>query len=223
MTSALTVMASTARCAIVIAETCWSCVCGLHEECFELKPTEDEHYRCCCFGKPTDSDEGNFVREVGRPVAEAHEIVDVLSTGRKRAAMLYPIFEGMTCEWAGLKNAGGGVVPIIGCNGNLLSPKKGGDSEQGYVQGDAHHGPDKNTLANQPGNVHRICAYCHHRWHAANDKFYGSRPTKEDGNVDGTKAFLPLPEYEWEDHDPDTLATDEEIEENEIYWASRKD
>lgn len=216
-------MVSTVRCVAMIAETCWSCVCGLHEECFELKPTEDDHYQCCCFGKPSESDEGNFVREIGRPVAEAHEIVDVLSTGRKRAAMLYPIFEGMTCEWAGLKKAGGGVVPIIGCNGNLLSPKKGGDSEQGYVQGDAHHGPDKNTLANQPGNVHRICAYCHHRWHAANDKFYGSRPTKEDGNVDGTKPFLPLPEYEWEDHDPDTLATDEEIEENEIYWASRKD
>ena len=160
-------------------------------------------------------------KEVGRPMSEAHEITDVLSTGRKRAAMLYPIFEGMLCEWAGLKNAGGGVVPIIGCNGNKLSPKKGGDGE--LVQGDVHHGPDKNTLANQPGNAHRICAYCHHRWHAANDKFYGPRPKRADGKVDGTMPFIPLPDYECLEHDADTLATEEEIEENEKYWASRKD
>ena len=161
------------------------------------------------------------MREVGRPMSEAHEIVDVLSTGRKRAAMLYPIYDGMLCEWAGLKNAGGGVVPIIGCDNNRLSPKKGGDGE--LVQGDVHHGPDKNTLENSPGNAHRICAYCHHRWHAANDKFYGKRPTKEDGKVDGTKPFLPLDEYEWTAHDPETKATQEEIEENEIYWSSRKE
>lgn len=205
----------------MIVEACWSCVCGLHEECFELKQTEDSHYQCCCFGKPVGSDEEVFVREVGRPMSEAHEVVDVLSTGRKRAAMLYPIFEGMVCEWAGLKNAGGGVAPIIGCAGNKLSPKKGGDGEM--VQGDVHHGPDKNTLANEPGNVHRICAYCHHRWHAANDKFYGKRPKKEDGSIDGTKPFLPLDEYELLTHDKETLATEKEIEENEIYWASRKD
>ena len=206
---------------MIEAEACWPCVCGLHEECFELKPTEDSYYQCCCFGKPTNSDEGDFVREVGRPMSEAHEIVDVLSTGRKRAAMLYPIYDGMLCEWAGLKNAGGGVVPIIGCDNNRLSPKKGGDGE--LVQGDVHHGPDKNTLENSPGNAHRICAYCHHRWHAANDKFYGKRPTKEDGKVDGTKPFLPLDEYEWTAHDPETKATQEEIEENEIYWSSRKE
>ena len=79
------------------AEACWGCVCGLHEECLDLKPTEDNYSQCCCFGKPTNSDEGDFVREVGRPMSEAHEIVDVLSTGRKRAAMLYPIYDGMLC------------------------------------------------------------------------------------------------------------------------------
>lgn len=205
---------------MIEAEACWPCICGLHEECFELKPTEDSYYQCCCFGKPSGSDEQEFAREVGRPMSEAHEIVDVLSTGRKRAAMLYPILEGMLCEWAGLKNAGGGVVPIIGCDNNRLSPKKGGDGE--LVQGDVHHGPDKNTLENGAGNAHRICAFCHHRWHAANDKFYGKRPTKEDGKVDGTKPFLPLDEYEWEPHDPETKATQEEIEENEVYWSSRK-
>ena len=199
-------------------ETCWACVCNLHEECYDLTPVDDAGYKCCCVN--VGNKEERESREIGRPVASPEDITDVLSAGRKRAAMLYPIFEGMTCEWAGLKNAGGGVEPIIGCDNNKLSPKKGGDGE--LVQGDVHHGPDKNTLENSPGNAHRICAYCHHRWHAANDKYYGKRPTREDGKVDGTKPFLPLPEYEWVKHDPDTLATEEEIKENEIYWASRK-
>jgi hypothetical protein len=37
-----------------------------------------------------------------------------------------------------------------------------------------HHGPDYNTLNNDPTNVSRICHVCHNRWHAAND------PQKED-------------------------------------------
>lgn len=35
-----------------------------------------------------------------------------------------------------------------------------------------HHGPDKNTLNNDTGNVHRICHQCHNRWHARNDEGY---------------------------------------------------
>lgn len=201
---------------MIIAEACWSCVTGLHEECFDMTELE-EGYKCCCTNAPKQDEE---TRSVGRPISSPEDITDVLSAGRKRAAMLYPIYEGMTCEWAGLKNAGGGVEPIIGCAGNKLSPKKGGDGD--LVQGDVHHGPDKNTLENSPGNAHRICAFCHHRWHAANDKYYGKRPTREDGKIDGTKPFLPLDEYELLQHDPDTRATDEEIKENEIYWSSRK-
>lgn len=201
---------------MIIAEACWSCAVSLHEECFDMTEL-DEGYKCCCANAPKQDEE---TRSVGRPVSSPEDITDVLSAGRKRAAMLYPIYEGMTCEWAGLKNAGGGVEPIIGCAGNKLSPKKGGDGD--LVQGDVHHGPDKNTLENSPGNAHRICAFCHHRWHAANDKYYGKRPTKEDGKIDGTKPFLPLDEYELLQHDSDTRATDEEIKENEIYWSSRK-
>jgi hypothetical protein len=204
----------------VIAETCWSCICGLHEECFDLQPIEEtESYQCCCFDGSHGKDSEDWVREVGRPVAQPDEITDVLSTGRKRAAMLYPIFEGMVCEWAGLRSAGGGVAPIIGCNFNKITPEKGGKGA--YKQGDVHHGPDKNTLANEPGNAHRICAFCHHRWHAANDKFYGKRPMREDGKVDGTKPFLPLSEHEWSAHDSETLATEEELEENEKYWSTK--
>lgn len=197
--------------------TCWACICGLHEECYDMAPV-DEMYKCCCL-EIRESDTLAVGREIGRPVSSPEDITDVLSAGRKRAAMLYPIFDGMLCEWSGLKNAGGGVVPIIGCNGNKLSSKKGGEGD--LVQGDVHHGPDKNTLENGAGNAHRICAFCHHRWHAANDKYYGKRPTKEDGKIDGTKPFLPLPEYEWVKHDPETLATEEEIEENEIYWNTK--
>lgn len=201
---------------MIVVEACWSCAVSLHEECFDMTEIE-EGYKCCCVNVPKQDEE---TRSVGRPISSPEDITDVLSAGRKRAAMLYPIYEGMTCEWAGLKNAGGGVEPIIGCAGNKLSPKKGGDGD--LVQGDVHHGPDKNTLENSPGNAHRICAFCHHRWHAANDKFYGKRPTREDGKIDGTKPFLPLDEYELLQHDPDTRATDEEIKENEIYWSSRK-
>jgi len=201
---------------------CWSCVCGLHEECFDLVALEeaDTAVTCCCALRPAEPEE-RIAGEIGRPVSQPGDIDDVLSTGRKRASMLYPIYDGMACEWAGLRHAGGGVVPIIGCAGNKLSSKKGGDGQ--LVQGDVHHGPDKNTLANQPGNAHRICAYCHHRWHAANDKFYGPRPKRADGKVDGNVPFLPLPEHECLDHDTETLATNDEMQENEKYWASRKD
>lgn len=88
-------------------------------------------------------------------------IRDPESTGRKRAAKLYPLEREKPCEW---QNAspdnpkGGGSKPItVGCN------KK---------QENRHHGPDKNTLNNEPGNVHRICSLHHNRWHAANDPEY---------------------------------------------------
>ena len=42
----------------------------------------------------------------GGQVKEDEELTDVLSTGRKRAAQLFPLEEGMICEWAGLLNAG---------------------------------------------------------------------------------------------------------------------
>lgn len=205
---------------ITFIETCWACVSALHEECYDLIPMDEAGFKCCCFDSAPGSAKDDWAKEIGRPVSSPADITDVLSAGRKRAAMLYPIFDGMTCEWAGLKYAGGGVEPIIGCNGNKLSSKKGGEGD--LIQGDVHHGPDKNTLENGVGNAHRICAYCHHRWHAANDKFYGKRPTRDDGKIDGTKPFLPLPEYDLLQHDVDTKATDEEIQENEIYWASRK-
>lgn len=89
-------------------------------------------------------------------------VTDQQSTGRKRAAKLYPLQEQL-CEWhdASPTNPRGGGNPItFGCK------------EPGVLQQARHHGPDKNTLNNEPGNVHRICHYHHNNWHALNDPDY---------------------------------------------------
>lgn len=83
---------------------------------------------------------------------------DSQSSGRKQAAKLYPLNGDAPCEWAGYANCGGGDVPILGC----LEGK----------QQARHHGPEKNVQNNEEGNVHRICHYCHYRWHAKNDATY---------------------------------------------------
>lgn len=113
---------------------------------------------------------------------------DQQSTGRKRAARLYPLEADAPCEWQMKKNCGGGNKPIVGCmNG---------------VQQARHHGPDKNTLNNESGNVHRICHTCHNRWHTLND----------DGYVWGN--IYPL-------HNPmEAQITD--IGMNEVFWDGRK-
>lgn len=211
---------------------CWACVVSLHEECPDPQPLSDElaelgYITCCCVLRPDDSTEGHSIKserkgEVGRPAVDVELVADAVSTGRRRSQMLYPIMPGQVCEWAGLRHAGGGAAPIIGCTGNLIIERKGGDPDRGYVQGDRHHGPDKNTFANEPGNVHRICVFCHHRWHALNDKHYGKRPRREDGKVDATKPFLPKPDVESFRHDPDTKATTRELEESEEYWARNR-
>lgn len=91
---------------------------------------------------------------------------DQQSTGRKRAARLYPLDRNAPCEWRGKKNQGGGDNPIQGCTDGM--------------QLNRHHGPDKNTLNNEPGNVHRICTHCHNRWHAKNDPDYDpNKPLKD--------------------------------------------
>lgn len=71
---------------------------------------------------------------------------------------MYPLDSDADCEWKLMKNCGGGKSPIVGC----LDGK----------QQARHHGPDKNTLNNDMGNVHRICHNCHNRWHARNDEGY---------------------------------------------------
>ncbi len=86
---------------------------------------------------------------------------DSQSAGRKEAAKLYPLNSEEPCEWSGSANVGGGSYPILGCPLGVKS-----------IQQSRHHGPDKHVSNNESGNVHRICHYCHYRWHAANDKTY---------------------------------------------------
>lgn len=156
---------------------CPPCNAGEHWACHN--PTDE--ITCCC--PPVEFE--NVTNDRKGATKEAQDITDVQSTGRKRAAQLFPIHEGMVCEWSRLAKAGGGVTPIVGCIDNTAT--------------DRHHGPDKNTLNNKEGNVHRICSPCHNLWHARNDQYYGERPA-------GTEPFIPLDGHEWCLHDSTTQA-----------------
>ena len=134
---------------------CFSCAQGLFSECLDPLETPEGHIIPCVQRyKPAGG-------EAGGGALAPTMVTDAKSTGRKRAVMLAPILEGMLCEWAGLRQAGGGPIPIVGCAGNQLSDKKNGDEEQGWLPGHLHHGPDKATLNNAVGtNLHRVCAVC---------------------------------------------------------------
>lgn len=137
-----------------------------------------------------------------RSTKDLGQLTDPQSTGRKRAKEMYPIPQGQMCEWAGLENAGGGVVPIVGCIG--------------YPASEIHHGPDKNTLNNAKAsrgigdleNIHWVCSMCHNEWHAKNDPFYPKVDGVERDYVrDQALPFVPQdPTLEIHAHDADTRA-----------------
>lgn len=130
-----------------ILDGCYSCGRDFHWECIQPKENGD----CCC-----QHDNTPIFTEAKKAVA-LKEVVTV-SAGRKRAAVAYELDEEGTCEWANLKNCGGGLSPIIGCMGNKQQAR--------------HHGPVKDTTRNEEGNVHRICTACHNLWHRRNDEQY---------------------------------------------------
>lgn len=203
---------------VQITHMCSACAAGLPEECENPSNRPGGWIIPCLtqFKLILAEPRNGGGSGKGRPVLAPDEVTDPTSTGRKRAVMLAPILEGMRCEWAGLKHAGGGVVPIVGCDGHQLIDRKGGDVDRDLYQGDLHHGPDKNTLNNAVGtNLHRICANCHHRWHAANDAFYDAA-----GRPGPKFPFLPVEAY-WS-HDPSTRATDEEVATAEAWWSLPK-
>lgn len=112
---------------------------------------------------------------ITEPVEKEDKVLkDPVSAGRKRAAVMYPISTGQVCEWAWMKNCGGGPIRIIGCTGRPAT--------------NVHHGINKSTLANDKDNISVICTYCHNRFHSANDKFY-----KEPRPADNLE-WLPDPE-----------------------------
>jgi hypothetical protein len=169
---------------------CVNCRDELHWECLNILDGA-----CCCTRPNTDlpvaeieEDEDEHTYH-NRTYKREGTLKDQQSTGRKRAARLYPLNPEASCEWRGLKNSGGGPIPIVGCNSGTQQAR--------------HHGPDKNTLNNDEGNVHRICHRCHNRWHTKNDPVY----------VAGES---------YPAHDSVTQATIQEIMESEVYWASHK-
>ncbi len=164
---------------------CIACGRDFHEECYNDDGCEGCH-----------KEEEQRVRQAvqaltfgsapatGSRHKDDDKVTDRYSTGRKRAALDYPLYLDQPCEWRGLKNVGGGV-PIFGClNG---------------FQQDRHHGPVKDTLRNEPGNVHRICKKCHKRWHYFNDKVY----------VEAT--------WDKTEHEPEE-ATEDELKAFELKW-----
>lgn len=136
----------------------------------------------------------------GRPFLEPDQLTSPVEVGRARAKDVAPIPDEYECEWSMLEFAGGGIVPIIGCIGNMAA--------------DRHHGPDKSTLNNAVGtNLHRICEECHNRWHQLNDEYYGPRP------ANNGVGYLPLSEYgECKPHDRSTRTTTGTIADHYRWW-----
>lgn len=127
------------------------CTRGFHDECIHKKGCKKCH-----------SEDTPVAVSISAPERKSKvDLKDVHSTGRKRAAVLYPIDKEADCEWQGKKNCGGGRRPIIGC----LEGK----------QIDRHHGPVKLPIRNEEGNVHRICKACHVHWHELNDLIYNEK------------------------------------------------
>lgn len=198
---------------------CYGCIVGFHEECNNTTPIAelDGYYKCCCWSEatPAEAIAGGFGVHKRTP-KDAEDIRDQTSTGRKRAVAAMDEWgrglEGSVCEWAYLRNAGGGAVPIVGCNGTTLRlVKKTEDLPLTESPRHVHHGPDKSTLNNGPENLHSICASCHGRWHALNDPHYGERP-------EGGQPFIPL-SGELMPHDPETKATDKERDFSDKFWG----
>lgn len=150
---------------------CIDCGRGWHDTCWDEEGCEACH---------PSTQSVPFIEDK-KEETELKEYKDRSSTGRHRAAVMYPIIcrtcnspttktnkdeaacncdNRVTdpCEWQGKKNCGGGVNPIVGC--------KNGSQEH------RHHGPIKDPLRNEVGNVHRICSTCHNRWHMINDLYY---------------------------------------------------
>ena len=133
--------------------SCVPCGRGFHHEC--IKGCKKCHKKDKA--RPVAVVEGTTRVHGGT----AKDLKDPKSTGRKRAAALYPLAKDLPCEWRNKKNCGGGKRPIIGCVDGLQQHR--------------HHGPVKDTTRNYEGNVHRICTRCHNHWHELNDLVYEER------------------------------------------------
>lgn len=201
---------------------CYGCMVGFHEECNAPKMWNEQAlwYKCCCW-------DGNTVVTPGAPKVITEErlrtpkdpelVRDQTSTGRKRAVAAMEEWErgkdGGLCEWSYLRNAGGGAVPIVGCNGTILRMVKQTENlPEGESPRHIHHGPDKSTLNNGPENLHAICSSCHNRWHALNDPLY-AKDRPEHGKPHTPLSGESLP------HDSETKANASEVEFSDKFWS----
>lgn len=194
-----------------MAVNCLPCIVGYHAECWIPSNLE-----CCCASLIEEAPVAESVmsednaavekKERGGQLKQGKDVKDLESTGRKRAAIMYPIpKEGepgypLKCEWQMLAFAGGGKIPIVGCIDGIAKA--------------IHHGPDKNTLANFVGNVHRICPRCHNRWHTVNDPLYPEVRPK------GDTPFVPE-DNEYLMHDGLTKVDIDTVAESEMRWATK--
>jgi hypothetical protein len=182
---------------VPVVEQCLSCKQSFHSECqtcsccdpAKVSSAPDTPVEAVSFSSLLGIPEEDM--RVGPRTRKADEDVrDPKSTGRKRAALEYPLDLEAACEWRGLLKAGGGKFPIIGCINGLQRTR--------------HHGPNKDTLHNEKGNVSRICFDCHARWHFMNDASYSW------DNPDTTPI------------DFESKASPEMQEQNEQYWSRNK-
>ena len=167
---------------------CIECNRGFHAECIskckKCHPEEVESSALVVIEGKTDT------TSIKGPVKNLHggvfqDLKDPYSTGRKRAAKLYPLDKEQPCEWQGKKNCGGGRYPVTGCISNTQVAR--------------HHGPVKNTTRNHAGNVHLICTRCHNHWHELNDIPYveSEYALLPHDPMDATVEELTLDEVAW--------------------------
>lgn len=141
-------------------KNCPNCQMGFHLSCLSKScECNQQSHQTEYVSSPTSSEEPDEPRHVStRSTKRDATLKDQQSTGRKRAARMYPLHRDQPCEWQTLAECGGGTKPILGCINGLQQAR--------------HHGPDKSVSNNDEGNVHRICHACHNRWHAANNAEY---------------------------------------------------
>ena len=99
-----------------------------------------------------------------------YDLKDPQSTGRKRAARLFPLDAQRPCEFAGCRDVGSPGFEIPGIDGCGTRPGTNVGTQQ------ARHHVDYNTLNNDSDNVVRICHSCHVQLHHVidplKDEFY---------------------------------------------------
>lgn len=153
-------------------QACPMCIAGFHYSCLSTTCScqMNQHQLAIVLPSPTEPNLSDELLDLsqdrhqsrnsnaGRSLKRDSALKDQQSTGRKRAAKMYPLDRNAPCEWRKLSNCGGGVSPIVGCISGLQEAR--------------HHGPDKSVTNNEVGNVHRICHYCHYNWHAKNNEDY---------------------------------------------------